>query len=274
MIGRRLRVADRLERDGARGVDVLVDEVGRHLQGGRVVVEVALDVVVGQQRLRVDVEPDQIADGVRVLAAIEAAQRHTSRCGGTVLSCRSRSRATRRTRPPTDCPGAWRQPAASGHRAACGSLSRQSRRADRGVQIQPGQRQAAGLDPLAVAADAVLIDQRLLRGNRRLDRRTRRGGGRRLPLCDRSARWQAPAGDPRGVHAPQPRDRGSPRRRQDGQRRDCGSHPSAHLVQTQYIMRSLARDSAPAQDQCMRLCPWNLWLAADEPVREGPHPPV
>ena len=63
-LGQRLRVADRLERDRARGVDVLVDEVGRHLQGGGVVVEVALDVVVGQPCRGVDVEPEQIADGV------------------------------------------------------------------------------------------------------------------------------------------------------------------------------------------------------------------
>ena len=74
----RLGVADRLERDGARGVDVLVDEVGRHLQRGGVVVEVALDVVVGQPGRGVDVQPEQIADGVLILAAIEPAQRHAS----------------------------------------------------------------------------------------------------------------------------------------------------------------------------------------------------
>ena len=49
-LGERLGVADRLERDRARGVDVLVDEIGRDLQRGGVVVEVALDVVVGQPR--------------------------------------------------------------------------------------------------------------------------------------------------------------------------------------------------------------------------------
>ena len=70
----------RFERDGARGVDVLVDEVGRDLQRGGVVVEVALDVVVRQPRRRVDVEPEQVADGVRVLAAIQATQRDASRC--------------------------------------------------------------------------------------------------------------------------------------------------------------------------------------------------
>ena len=63
-LGRSLGVADRLERDRARGGDVLVDEIGRDLQGGGVVIEVALDVVVRQQRLRVDIEPEQIADGV------------------------------------------------------------------------------------------------------------------------------------------------------------------------------------------------------------------
>ena len=79
--GRRLGVADRLERDGPRGVDVLVDEIGRDLQGGGVVVEVALDVVVRQQCLRVDIEPEQIAYGVGILSAVEAAQWHTSGMG-------------------------------------------------------------------------------------------------------------------------------------------------------------------------------------------------
>ena len=77
-LGNRLGVADRFERDRARGVDVLVDEVRRDLQGSGVVIEVALDVVVRQPGRRVDVEPEQIADGVAVLAAIETAQRHAS----------------------------------------------------------------------------------------------------------------------------------------------------------------------------------------------------
>ena len=110
--GGSLAVADRLERDGARGVDVLVDEIGRHLQGGGVVVEVALDVVVRQQSLRVDIEPEQIAYGVRVLPAVEAAQRHTSgsaiRSPGVDFVLEPRDAVGRQT----DDPGAGRQPAA------------------------------------------------------------------------------------------------------------------------------------------------------------------
>ena len=72
------RIADGLERDGPRRVDVLRDESRRHLQRLGVVVEVALDIVLGQQRLRVHLEREQVADRVRVLAAVQAAQRHAA----------------------------------------------------------------------------------------------------------------------------------------------------------------------------------------------------
>ena len=95
-LGGSFGVADRLERDGARGVDVLIHEIGRHLEGGGVGVEVALDVVVRQPGLAVDVEADQIADGVPVLPPVEAAQWHAPGGAGPA-SRRSRSRATTRT---------------------------------------------------------------------------------------------------------------------------------------------------------------------------------
>src|SRR3970282_1971299 len=75
---RRFEVTDRPERNLARGVDVLVDEGRRHLKGIRVVVEVALDVVLGQQHLRIDVERQGVAYRVRIRAAIQAAQRDTA----------------------------------------------------------------------------------------------------------------------------------------------------------------------------------------------------
>ena len=142
-IGRRLGVADRLERDRARGVDVLVDEIGRHLQGGGVVVEVALDVVVGQQGCRVDVEPEQIADGVRVLAAIEAAQRHTSglrsRRAGVDFVLEPRDECGRRLI--VRAPGASRRHQTTAQ-LADHFLGNLGVLVDR-VQIQFGQRQAA-----------------------------------------------------------------------------------------------------------------------------------
>ena len=79
----RLGVADGLERDRARRIDVLSDEGRRHLQRVGVVVEIALDVVLRQQRRRVDLEREQVADRVRVLAAVQAAQRDTARRAGS-----------------------------------------------------------------------------------------------------------------------------------------------------------------------------------------------
>ncbi len=87
VIGGASEVTDRLERNRSRGVDVLVDEGGRYLECVRVVVEVALDVVLGQQCRWIDVERQEIADGVRVLPAVQAAQRHTAgrRLGGACI---------------------------------------------------------------------------------------------------------------------------------------------------------------------------------------------
>ncbi len=71
----RPRVADGVVRDGAGGVQVLIDERRRDLQGLRVVVVAVLDVVCGQQRGGVDVQAEQIADGVLVFAPVETTER-------------------------------------------------------------------------------------------------------------------------------------------------------------------------------------------------------
>ena len=75
---RRFEVADGLLRDRARGADVLRDEGRRNLERVGVVVETAFDVVLGQQHGGVDVEREQIVDRVRVLAAVQAMQRHST----------------------------------------------------------------------------------------------------------------------------------------------------------------------------------------------------
>ena len=209
-LGQGLGVSDRLERDCARRVDVLVDEVGRDLQRGGVVVEVPLDVVVGQPRLGVDVEPEQIADGVAVLATVETTQRHASRCAvgrrGVDLVLEPRHEL-------------------GGHLAigALGPSRRHQATAqlanhllgDFGalvdvVQVQLRQRHAARLEPVVVAGDTVLIDQRALRRDR--SRGTGRGcggdlraGGRRTrcrglrlcpqAVCDHEAEQHGTRGD-------------------------------------------------------------------------------
>ena len=74
----RVEVADGFLCDLARRIDVLVDECRRHLQGLGVVVEVAGNVVLGQQIGGVDVEGEQIPNRVGVLAAVQSPQRDAS----------------------------------------------------------------------------------------------------------------------------------------------------------------------------------------------------
>ena len=144
----RLGVADGLERDRARGIDVLIDERRRHLERVRVVVEVTLDVVLGQQRRRIDLEREQVADRVRVLAAVQAAQRDTTRRG---LAGGGIDLAREPRREPVDASrrrAAAHRPAASGRRATCGSRAPRSPRrrqfgpatADRTLGRPPGRR--------------------------------------------------------------------------------------------------------------------------------------
>ena len=77
----RFSIADGLEGDGASGVDVLAHEGRRHLERLGVVVVVALDVVLRQQRRGVDLEREQITHRVGVLAAVQAAHRNAARRG-------------------------------------------------------------------------------------------------------------------------------------------------------------------------------------------------
>jgi hypothetical protein len=166
-VGRRdrrsLRVANRLDGHRARGEDVLVDEVRRHLQRGGVVVEVALQVVVGQQGPCIDVQPEQVADGVLVLAPIQAAQRHASG---------RRSRVGRGVNLLFQ-PGDERRDRlivralrAGGRHQATAQLANHllsNLRMLRCAQIQPAQHQTALLRAVVVAAKAELIDYCALR---------------------------------------------------------------------------------------------------------------
>ena len=181
-LGGRLRVADRLERNGARRVDVLVDEVRRDLQGRGVVIEVALDVVVGQPGRGVDVEPEQIADRVSVLAAIETTQRDASRLAlhrrGVDLVLEPRHELGGRVTIRPLCASRRHQTTAQLADHFLGNFGALARR----VQIQCRQRQATRFEPVVVAGHAVLIDERALRGLRCGSRRvhgpwTRLGAG-------------------------------------------------------------------------------------------------
>ena len=65
-------LAERLDGDGARRNDVLLDERGRHLQRGGDVVVALGDIVGGQHVARVEVDGEQIAHRVRVFLPVQA----------------------------------------------------------------------------------------------------------------------------------------------------------------------------------------------------------
>ena len=119
----------------------------------------------GSQALGVDVEPEQIADGVLVLAAIEATQRHASGAAATVprvdLVLEPRDERGRGLTVRAPRAGRRHQTAAQLADHLLGNLGVLAGR----VEIQLGQRQAARLHPVVVAGDAVLIDERTLRGD-------------------------------------------------------------------------------------------------------------
>jgi len=70
---------DRLHGDHARRADVLLDERRRDLQPARNVVEVLDDLVERQERRRVDVDREQVADRVLVFLAVQPVRRNRFR---------------------------------------------------------------------------------------------------------------------------------------------------------------------------------------------------
>src|SRR5690606_32198788 len=70
-------IAHSLMGNGSGCVEVLVDKGGRDLQRSSIVIVAALDIVGGQQRRYVDVEAQQIANGIIILTAVQATQWHT-----------------------------------------------------------------------------------------------------------------------------------------------------------------------------------------------------
>ena len=171
----RQRPAQRLARDFLRGRHVPIEQCRRNRQHiGDVVEPVLIGIVGGQQRADVDLDAEEIADGVRVLGAVQAVHRRTA---GIHVRRRPRDRAPIPVRV-TNATAA----AASGRGRPAGGIEPvRSFRDDlfplAGVRanlrhVDGVQRQPRRLEPLVMARDAVsgqelpIEGERCLRGTR------------------------------------------------------------------------------------------------------------
>ena len=174
-------VADGQPADAARGRQVALHERRRQRERAGQVVEAVAGDVGGQERAAVHLEGQQIADGVRVLGAVEAVGRHPARLGPV------RGRAVeRRLEPAAEVLGLARRrpgPPRGRHHAPAQLLDHRLPARGRGAdvrRVEPVERQPAGVEPLVVAGDAVAVQQRPLgRGRRRGRHGALRGAGTR-----------------------------------------------------------------------------------------------
>jgi hypothetical protein len=157
-------VADRQAADRARGADVLLEQRRRDLEHAGDVVE-AVALVVGRQQFGdVDVEMKKVAYRVAVLRAVETVYRLVTR-----IRLADRLPIERVLERRGECLErrviGTRHALRRHHPAAQLEHHLLPRfRARRGVvRVETGQRQAAGLQAIAVAGDAVLLDQRTRR---------------------------------------------------------------------------------------------------------------
>ena len=167
------QIADGAPADLHRRRDVAFDQRRRHGQDTGDVVETVGGVVGRQQRLDVDLEREQVADRVRVLAAIEPVQRWRTRVRG---DCRRGVEIgfEEASEPGQRLPV---RPRLSGRRHHAGADLAHDRFPGLGVArgragIETVERQVAGTIDRVVAVDAVSIDQRAT-GGFRLGRRAR-----------------------------------------------------------------------------------------------------
>ena len=179
------RIADGHGADLLRGGDVALEQHRRHAQHVGHVVEAEAGVVGRQQRRGVDVERQQIADHVLILDPVQPVQRRPAgvRTGrGITIDGGLEEGHQRRAR---RCVGLWH--ALRRHRARPHLLDHlfpHGRIPRRVCDVHRVERQISGARAGVVARDAVLADQRLVRGcsHRRLHGRQRRRRRRRLRL--------------------------------------------------------------------------------------------
>ena len=206
--GRRGLVADRHRADALRDQQVALEQQRRRAQRRGDVVEAEVGAVARQQLVDVDVERQQIADGVAVLGAVQPVHDVLARRGLALplpIERRGQPRRERRCTPlPSDaaCPGAaWRA------RSACAARAPTSRRWRSGRRGWPTSRFTGSLAGsgfrLPWQLTQVPLQVRALRG-RRGGRRLRSGGGRLGSRCHRNRlrRGAAAAGDWAGAGRP------------------------------------------------------------------------
>ena len=166
-IGGVLRIAERQRADALGRGQVALEQHRRHAEHVGVVVEAGARIVRRQQRRDVDVEREQIANRVGVLGAIQPMHQRAARDSASLRAARSSDAFERRDQRPLrrPRPAAARRPAASCRRAPCGSPSPRRRRcAATSARSAASSARPAGLQPLVVAGDAVLVDDRTIGG--------------------------------------------------------------------------------------------------------------
>ena len=162
-LGRRLdrRISDRQAADPARREDVAVEQRRGHRQNVRHVVEAEIGVVGGQQRARIDVQREQIAHRVLVLAPVQTVDRGATRIGTRgrgpvqgVLQRRGNGFVRGRVRPP---------PAGRRHRTGPQlehDLLPRIRMVAHPSGVHLVQGESRRPQPFVVAADAVAVQNR------------------------------------------------------------------------------------------------------------------
>ncbi len=137
-------VADGEPADSARRRHVALEQRGRRRQHGRDVVEPVSGIVDRQPRARLDVDGQQVANGVAVLGAVQPMDRRAPR-----IRLRGRGRVERRSR------GTTRMPPTPRARDACGRSAAASRPTAPSEGLSPRSRRArerrSGSDPEAIA---------------------------------------------------------------------------------------------------------------------------
>ena len=206
------RLPHRQAADLARRRQVPLHQGGRDRQDVRHVVEAVLvDVVGRQQRRHVDVERQQVADGVGVLGAVEAVER----LGASRIGMRGRVAVDLVLEPAGQrVVGGGGGTRAAGRRHRPRPEFRDDLLPGLGVrshlgQIEPVEGQAGGEEALVVAGDAVAPDGPLQQSRARFDGRRlrglfgcpRRGRGYGWRGCEEPGRNQGRCGDYRQTPA-------------------------------------------------------------------------